>query len=60
MMYQCYVCGSLFEEPLTIKDYQLHRECSGNPVEYFYNDLCPFCGAEEIEDYMEEDEDDTV
>lgn len=59
-MYQCSVCGSLFEEPLTIKDYQLHRECSGNPVEYFNNDLCPFCGAEEIEDYMEEDEDATV
>lgn len=56
-MYQCSVCGSLFEEPLTFKDYQIHRECSGNPIEYLYNQLCPFCGAEEIEDYMEEDED---
>lgn len=59
-MYQCDVCGSLFEEPLTIKDSQIHTELSGNPVEHFYNHLCPFCGAEEIEDYMEEDEDDTV
>ena len=58
-MYQCSVCGSLFEEPLTIKDSQIHTECSGNPVEHFYNHLCPFCGAEEIEEY-EEDEDDTV
>lgn len=56
-MYQCSVCGSLFEEPLTIKDSQIHTELSGNPVEHFYNQLCPFCGAEEIEDYMEEDED---
>ena len=58
-MYQCSVCGSLFEEPLTIKDSQVHRECSGNPVEHFCTQLCPFCGADEIEEY-EEDEDDTV
>lgn len=55
-MFQCSVCGSLFEEPLTFKDHQIHTECSGNPVERFYTQLCPFCGSEEITDY-EEDED---
>jgi len=59
-MYVCHDCCSLFDEPLVKKDWEVHDELSGSPKEYFYIPICPFCGSEEIDSYIEEEDDGEV
>jgi len=47
-MWVCNLCGSEFEEP-TVKHYREDMNGEG-AWQDFYEDRCPYCGSEEVEE----------
>lgn len=57
-MFRCCDCGCVFEEPLRKETtYEVMLGIDLPVRTYLLLELCPNCKGEEIEDYIEEDED---
>ena len=58
-MYRCEDCGSVFDEPESIRynmdEYNGVSDLFGN-WQYGYYDACPYCGSEDINSYWEEED----
>lgn len=59
-MWKCELCGSIFSEPDSV-EYCYEDYCGVTSMfedrHYSYYDVCPYCGAEEIHSYWEEEDD---
>lgn len=59
-MWKCELCGSIFSEPDSV-EYCYEDYCGVASMfedrHYGYYDVCPYCGAEEIHSYWEEEDD---
>lgn len=55
-MYVCHHCGAKFHEPGLHRETETHHELDGSPVECLYFWYCPECGWDDMDDYVEEEE----
>ncbi|MGB3972846.1 MAG: hypothetical protein WBL58_01605 [Peptococcia bacterium] len=59
-MYKCWNCEAIFEEPV-YKEFTEEYEAWGrNFTEKHVEALCPECGDDEFEEWIEEEEDEFI